>query len=153
MTRLRQEAMAGKPADDMRSAPSHSAAPQRLPYFYSAAWNMDTVSRLTNGLPGKKICGATNFRNPYDDQCDGSVAPAARVQLFRDMLNDPDSRRGRWIKQHVHELAGHNLFCICRKGAPCSGDVLIELANGRLPIPPAPAGEGSDCSRRMGQTA
>lgn len=100
--------------------------PLRLPYFYSHNWNMDVVSRLANGLPGKKICGATNFSTPYDVP----ATPAAlRVQLYRDMLKDRDSRKGRWVCEHIQELRGHNLFCICRAGIPCHGDVLIELAN------------------------
>lgn len=115
--------------------------PQRLEYFKSLGWHMQTVSYLTNGLPGRKICGATNFSNPYDSVAYGEVPAADRVELFRDMLNDPDSRRGQWIKDNVHTLRGFNLFCTCRKGAPCSGDVLIELAN-------APACEGVEPLKR-----
>lgn len=100
--------------------------PLRLTYFYSRDWNMDVVSRLANGLPGKKIYGATNFSTPYDAR---EVSPALRVQLYRDMLKDRDSRRGHWVCEHIQELRGHNLFCICRAGIPCHGDVLIEMAN------------------------
>jgi len=103
--------------------------PQRLCYFNTPGWDMQVVSRLVNGLPGRKICGATNFANPYDADNGAGTSPHLRVQLFRDMLNNADSRRGRWIKDNVHTLRGFNLFCVCRKGLPCSGDVLIEMAN------------------------
>jgi hypothetical protein len=106
--------------------------PLRLPYFYSTSWNMDVTSRLTNGLPGRKICGATNFETPYDNR---DVPAALRVALYRDMLNNKDSLRGRWVREHIHELRGHNLFCICRAGIPCHGDVLIELANAPSCVP------------------
>lgn len=106
-----------------------TAYPQRLQFFYSrGGWDMDVVSQLVNGLPAKRICGATNFSTPYDSE---AADPHLRVQLYRDMVMNRDSRRGRWIAEHVHELKGHNLFCICAKGRPCHGDVLIELANGK----------------------
>lgn len=101
--------------------------------FGPVRFDMDVVSRAANGLPGRKICGATNFANPYDHPF-GTVPAADRRALFVDMLRNPDSRRGRWIRAHVRELAGHNLFCTCPDGEPCSGDVLIVLANSTVPV-------------------
>jgi hypothetical protein len=100
-------------------------APQRLQLFTSPDFNLETVSRLANGLPGRRICGPTNFASPYH----GKGSTALKRDLYRDMLRNPESRRGQWVHEHVHELAGHNLFCICRAGVPCHGDVLIEMAN------------------------
>lgn len=103
--------------------------PQRLPYFYSVSWNMQSVSHLTNGRDGVKICGGVIWETRYDAP---SVPAAMRVQLYRDMLNNSDSRKGREIRARLAELKGKNLFCICPAGQPCHGDVLIELANPEL---------------------
>ena len=104
-------------------------APVRLPFFYNTSWSMEHVSALTNGLPARRICGASTFSNPYGEgDCSRALATDRR-DLYRGMIMNPDSRRGRWIAENVLTLRGHNLFCICSKGLPCAGDVLIELAN------------------------
>lgn len=86
---------------------------------------LDVWSRLHNGLPCMKVCGATNFANPYE----GKGTAAEKVALYKDMLNDPESRRARWIRDNLHRLRGHNLACTCAKGTPCHRDVLLALAN------------------------
>jgi hypothetical protein len=103
--------------------------PQRLVYFYSSAWNMDHVSAVVNGLPARRICGASTFSNTYGEGACSPALAASRVAVYRDMVFSTDSRRGKWIRENVHTLRGHNLFCICPRGQPCAGDVLIELAN------------------------
>lgn len=94
--------------------------------------DLQALSRAANGLPWRRICGATMFRNPYDDQVLGDADPILRVQLFCDMLRDRGSSRAFYIRTHLYRLAGHNLFCTCAEGEPCHGDVLIPMANGRV---------------------
>ena len=72
-----------------------------------------------------KICGATNFETPYR----GEGPAALRVALYRDMVRDPDSRKGRWVRENAAALRGLNLACTCPPGQPCHGDVLLVLAN------------------------
>lgn len=38
-----------------------------------------------------------------------------------------------WLREHVHELAGHDLACWCPLDQPCHADVLLEYANGGQP--------------------
>jgi hypothetical protein len=35
----------------------------------------------------------------------------------------------RWMRRHLHELAGRNLCCPCPPDTPCHADVLLRLAN------------------------
>lgn len=51
--------------------------------------------------------------------------PAHAVALFRRLANDP-----HFIWDARRELAGFDLACWCALGAPCHGDVLLEIANG-----------------------
>lgn len=37
------------------------------------------------------------------------------------------------IRDHIHDLAGHDLGCWCQLGKPCHADVLLDIAAGRAP--------------------
>lgn len=100
--------------------------PLRLQVVKGDDVDIDKMSRAVNGLPGRLVTGATNWRNPYDQ---GKATAAERVALYRDMLKDTDSRRSRWIAENIGELKGQNLFCTCVAGEPCHADVLLKVAN------------------------
>lgn len=53
--------------------------------------------------------------------------PTAIVLAAEEML----ARRRRHVLDMLPRLAGHNLACWCKPGAPCHADVLLEMANAR----------------------
>ncbi|MGD9766792.1 MAG: DUF4326 domain-containing protein [Pseudolabrys sp.] len=108
------------------SAPVFTGPPQRIVFRETRDFNLQVTSRLINGRPAFKICGATTFANPYTR---GDVGRAEAVALYRDMLRDREDRRAVWIMTNLRSVAGYNLACVCPDGCPCHGDVLLKLAN------------------------
>ncbi len=72
-----------------------------------------------------KVDRTSLFGNPY------------RVGLYRNFTaEDAVSAFREWLPAHPYfvamvrrDLAGKNLACWCKPGAPCHADVLLELAN------------------------
>lgn len=63
---------------------------------------------------------------------DGEVTPTNRaesVAAFRAWVTGSDDPEARWIREHVHELAGVTLACWCPQPGPCHALVLAELAD------------------------
>jgi hypothetical protein len=83
-----------------------------------------TVSRPTRwGNPF--VIGETH-RTP-----DGEVTPTDRaesVAAFRAWVTRSEDPEARWIRDHVHELAGSTLACWCPQPGPCHAVVLAEMA-------------------------
>lgn len=99
-------------------------APQRLQLRRTKGWRKPPNSVVVT-RPGV-------FGNPFR-QLPGED-PALAVEMFRtwvSRLNHRDAyTEQRWaLKDRLHELRGKNLLCWCKPGAPCHGDVLLELAN------------------------
>lgn len=73
------------------------------------------------------------FGNPFKVGEDvggrGPVDQAGAVQMFKDMLADPELRAICGYPADLSSLRGKNLACWCKPGEPCHADVLIELAN------------------------
>jgi len=107
---------------------SPSVKPQRFRFVKGG--NNAATSKALNGLPFfKNIAKVSNWANPYDDQPIGGATQTERAGLYRDMLKDPDSRRAKWVHEHIAGLRGFNLACDCAADEPCHHDVLIEMAN------------------------
>lgn len=60
----------------------------------------------------------------------GPVDQIGAVQMFRDMLADPELRDLCSYPQNLEPLRGKNLACWCKPGTPCHADILLEIANG-----------------------
>lgn len=66
--------------------------------------------------------------NPYKQEpYMGKDWRAVVTAKYRSYLLDPDN--AQLLKRAQQELKGKDLACWCPEGAPCHGDVLIELAN------------------------
>lgn len=98
-------------------------APVRLQLSRKKGFNLQALSLSTNGLPAVSVARPGEWGNPYT-LIVGRGAPEA-VELFeRDMASPHTS------KIYLREkLAGRNLACWCKPGAPCHADVLLRLAN------------------------
>ncbi|MCG8506210.1 MAG: DUF4326 domain-containing protein [Sphingomonadales bacterium] len=99
-----------------------------------------------NGLPVKYV-GRTasefDFGNPFlFHKLSANDMDGRRVAetLFRDWILQDDPlvylARHRWIRDHLHELAGHNLACWCRFNWPCHRTVYLEVLPILLPEVP-----------------
>ncbi|PZU95592.1 MAG: hypothetical protein DI527_00860 [Chelatococcus sp.] len=127
--------------------------PVRLQLSRRKGFDLQALSRATNGLPAIKVTRPGAWGNPYVVWRDGpawmvsavpchwgpfrtfEVATAEAVCLFRDDLMRPGHHHHR-LNQPVptaadiiKSLRGMNLACWCKPGAPCHADVLLELAN------------------------
>ena len=126
-----------------------SVRPVRLQLSRGAGFDLQALSRATNGLPARSVTRPSPFGNWYRVVEEGTdwwcmldrtrgipfrtrlAAQAHAVALFR--IDVDRSRDFYW--RAVEELRDLNLACTCPfilDGAPCPchADVLIEVANG-----------------------
>lgn len=121
--------------------------PIRLQLSRKTGFNLQAVSRATNGLPAVNVARPGRWGNPFtrDAAIESEYAteatwPSFVVECFRDWLGPSQSGRNWWqgplsdrrrkaILEGLPELRGKNLACWCRPGDPCHADVLLELAN------------------------
>lgn len=123
--------------------------PVRLQLSRRAGFNLQALSRKTNGLAAVKVARRSMFGNPFPVSMaidlhriaprtyavDGSPRGTV-VRLFRDWLrgkafagegkNELTPPTEAVIRDH---LRGKNLACWCKPGEPCHADVLLEIAN------------------------
>lgn len=108
--------------------------PQRLQRRRVKGFDMQAVSRATNGLPGKSVCRPGKYGNPFkvgdfttDSYLNCRDVKQAIEAFGRYLEHDP---KGRAVKMDAKkELRGFNLFCFCKEGEPCHGDELLRIAN------------------------
>lgn len=121
-------------------------APVRLRLSRRAGFDLQAVSRATNGLDAVNVARPGKWGNPFlvkecreagfvgsDDEIARRCAEAFRVWLgphWRENWGGPESERRRdAILSSLSSLRGKNLACWCKPGAPCHADVLLEIAN------------------------
>lgn len=100
--------------------------PVRIQLSRRRGFNLQAVSKATNGLPALKVDRTTNYGNPYAKKAIGPVSNDLLVGLFRDLLRNDHS--GFWAEA-LPRLRGRNLACWCAPSEPCHADVLLEIAN------------------------
>jgi hypothetical protein len=121
--------------------------PVRLQLSRRAGFDLQKLSRETNGLLAVNCARPGKFGNPFlitaaidSGFANKETAPTFVVECFRDWLGPSQSGRDWWqggesdrrrtaILSGLDELRGKNLACWCRLGLPCHCDVLLELAN------------------------
>ena len=126
--------------------------PVRLRMSRKAGSNLHAQSYAVNRLPVRVVTRATAFGNPFrfvrDEGCIAKIAAEGRevvAQHRRWLCDDPDGQR---IAERIRsELPMHNVACFCRlcprhsfglpRGeacqdcAPCHGDTILIVAQGR----------------------
>ena len=78
------------------------------------------------------VCRPGKFGNPFavtDERTPAAAVIAFRTWLTVDGCTADIPEKKQAILDSLHELAGKNLACWCKEGAPCHADVLLELAN------------------------
>lgn len=124
--------------------------PVRLQLSRRKGFDLQALSRETNGLPAVNVARPSKWGNPFtvaDCRDAGYIgtdtAIAARcTEAFRVWLGpnwwinwqgpESEARRDAILKC-MTVLRGKNLACWCKPGTPCHADVLIDLANGGTP--------------------
>jgi hypothetical protein len=95
---------------------TRDGTPVRLRLSRRKGFDLQALSRATNGLPAVNVARPSRFGNPFME---------GAVELFRGY-----ARSIRADFPHAFDtLAGRNLACWCAPDAPCHADVLLDLAN------------------------
>lgn len=120
--------------------------PIRLHLSRAKGFDLQLLSRTTNGLPAKSVARPGAFGNPFT-HADRSVATRAyRAWLIGTLgVHIVWDCKCRWgtramtairqdVRRHLPDLRGHNLACWCplpEPGQPdhCHAAVLLEVAN------------------------
>lgn len=99
-------------------------APVRLRLSRRKGFNLQALSRATNGLDAVNVARPSRWGNQWKVERFSTVCSTAKqaVDLFR-KHDLPKLRRAART-----ELRGKNLACWCPPG-PCHADILLELAN------------------------
>ena len=112
--------------------------PVRLQLSRRKGFDLQAVSRTTNGLAAVKVARPTRWGNPAKVGELGCMSHQGAVEAYRrwitkgpaSLLSFRDPPR---VTEIVSELRGKNLACFCRLDQPCHADVLLALANGTAP--------------------
>jgi hypothetical protein len=107
--------------------------PVRLQLSRRKGFNLQRLSRETNGLEAMRVARPSLFGNPFVIGKDGDRAEC--VARFKDAIywaqRDP-ANAPTWatrIRENLSRLRGGNLACYCSLDGPCHAEVLLELAN------------------------
>jgi hypothetical protein len=105
--------------------------PVRLQLSRRKGFDLQALSRATNGLPAVNVARPSRWGNPYrigsrDRRAGGILDAATAVERFTNAL--VTGRLSVTEAMAAEQLRGRNLACWC-KGDPCHADVLLELAN------------------------
>ena len=98
--------------------------PVRLQLSRKKGFDLQALSRATNGLPAVNVARPSKWGNPFKVGMDGDAAEC--VRLYREICIGEVNARG---PRGLDKLRGHNLACWCKPGEPCHADVILELAN------------------------
>jgi hypothetical protein len=118
--------------------------PVRLQLSRSKGFNLQKLSRETNGLEAVVVARPSLFGNPFTVTT--KMRPGTKVmggtyiavptigdaiECFREMLAEESAEgsRAAQVLKHLGDLRGNNLACWCKPGEPCHADVLLEIAN------------------------
>jgi len=97
--------------------------PVRLQLSRKAGFDLQKLSRSTNGLAAFNVARPSKFGNPF--RVTPTTSPERAVARYRAWAWESSTLRMDTLLQ----LRGKNLACWCKPGAPCHADVLLDLAN------------------------
>jgi hypothetical protein len=101
------------------------AKPQRLRLSRSKGFNLQAASRATNGLKAVTVARPSRWGNPFVIGRDGTQAQC--VERYSAWLALPEQEPLR--REARAMLTSRNLACWCAAGAPCHGDILLDLVS------------------------
>ena len=109
--------------------------PVRLQLSRAKGFNLQALSKATNGLECVKVDRTTKWGNPFRP---GTEIPFLRGRKVQDKRHafmlyvGHAPLQERLIAAAREELRGKNLACWCPRGEGCHADVLLKLANPAL---------------------
>jgi hypothetical protein len=99
--------------------------PQRLTLSRSKGFNLQAASRVANGLKAVTVARPSRWGNPFEIGRDGTQAQC--VEHYSAWLAQPEQEVLR--REARATLRSRNLACWCAAGAPCHGDMLLDLVS------------------------
>lgn len=102
--------------------------PIRLQLSRQAGFNVQALSRRTNGLPAIVVNRRSRWGNPHHiGFCPVCGVEHTREEAIAEFKAECASEE---VRERVRsELRGHNLACNCRADEACHADHLLEIAN------------------------
>ena len=101
--------------------------PVRLQLKRIKGFNLQDLSRSTNGLEAVVVSRPSRWGNPYKvDEYDpdyGSIDREFAMELYQEFYESSD------LFKYIYQLKGKNLACWCPLDQPCHADILLEVAN------------------------
>lgn len=112
--------------------------PVRLQLSRRKGFDLQALSRATNGLPAVNVARPGPWGNPFIVGKHGTrvecvdlhkklLAGYLCISLDHEVIDAQRAHRKR-VADNLSRLRGNNLACWCR-GEPCHADVLLEIAN------------------------
>jgi hypothetical protein len=102
-----------------------AAKPDRLQLSRRKGFDLQKLSRETNGLEAVVVSRPSKWGSPYPLKKESERAKV--IARYRAYLDANRKLRDEARK----ELAGKNLACWCKPGLPCHAEVLLRVANGQ----------------------
>lgn len=99
--------------------------PVRLQLSRKRGFNLQALSRATNGLDAVKVDRSTSLGNPF--QVAKGTSTLLSVKAFRAWITSPENATA--LENAIHLCKNKNIACWCKPGTPCHADVLLEIAN------------------------
>ena len=100
-----------------------SAKPVRLQLSRRKGFDLQKLSRRTNGLPAVIVSRPTKWGSPFPLKKESERAKV--IARYRAYLDEHPTLK----KEARKELAGKNLACWCKPGLPCHAEILLRVAN------------------------
>lgn len=97
------------------------ARPIRLRLSRRKGFDLQALSRATNGMEAVKVARPTKWGNRNRVGVHGNAEECVREFRLDALV--------AWGRADLEPLRGKNLACFCALDAPCHADVLLELAN------------------------
>jgi hypothetical protein len=101
------------------------ATPVRLRLSRRKGFDLQRLSRSTNGLPAVVVSRPARWSNPWRIGAKDAgrvIDRAEALKRYRAFIRNKKSEIRR-------DLRGKNLACWCEIGVACHADILIEIAN------------------------
>ncbi len=112
--------------------PPRKKSPKRIQRRRTKGWRLPRGAKYV-GRPtkwGNPFTGKAKTCVEYYRQWITGAQTSFRVGDGVGLVRIPYWEEARFLRDHLHELRGHDLVCWCREDAPwCHADVLLELAN------------------------
>ncbi|MGQ0741290.1 MAG: DUF4326 domain-containing protein [Alphaproteobacteria bacterium] len=105
-----------------------SAKPARLQLSRRRGFDLQKLSRTTNGLPAIIVSRPSKWGSPF--RLKKESERESLIARYRKYLR----AHPELVRVALEELRGKNLACWCKPGLPCHAEVLLRVANSTGPI-------------------